>query len=146
MTTATKLIRPRYNEANLLGLKSKNDSTLLKQVETGLAFSSLEKLSKATGLSLEVLRVPVRISQRTMTRRRAEKRLSPEESDRLVSVSRLLGLAIDLFEGDIPAAVRWFTTPRRALGYVAPLEAAATEVGSRAVENLIGRLEHGVFT
>jgi uncharacterized protein (DUF2384 family) len=32
------------------------------------------------------------------------------------------------------------------LGDVAPLEMAATETGAREVENLIGRLEHGVFS
>ncbi|CAN5591008.1 hypothetical protein BH24ACI3_BH24ACI3_04140 [soil metagenome] len=88
----------------------------------------------------------VGISPRTLSRRRVEKKLSPAESDRLVSVSRLLSLSIDLFEGDIPGAIRWFTRPNRALGRIAPLEASTTEVGAREVENLIGRLEHGVFS
>ncbi|MGH9946566.1 MAG: type II RES/Xre toxin-antitoxin system antitoxin [Pyrinomonadaceae bacterium] len=143
--TAEK-IRPRYSENSLLGLRSENNLKLARQVETGLAYSSLERLSKISGLSVESLRVAVRMSRRTITRRRIEKRLSPDESDRLVSVSRLLAQAFDLFEGNIPSAVRWFTSPNKALGKITPLEAAATEVGSREVENLIGRLEHGVFT
>jgi uncharacterized protein (DUF2384 family) len=32
------------------------------------------------------------------------------------------------------------------LGSVQPLELAQTDVGSRAVEALLGRMEHGVFT
>ena len=146
MATTAKRVRPKFSETHLLGLRSQDSLRLAKQVESGLSFSSLEKLSKTTGIPLDVLRIPVRISQRTLTRRRAEKRLSPEESDRLVSLSRLLALAIDLFEGDVPGAIRWFTSPNRGLGYVAPVNAAATAVGSREVENLIGRLEHGVFT
>jgi len=36
--------------------------------------------------------------------------------------------------------------PNRALGNLSPLEMAATETGAREVENLMGRLEHGVFS
>lgn len=146
METISKNIRHRCSESDLLGIRSANSLSLARQVELGLAYSTFEKLAKSTGLPLEALRVAVRISSRTMSRRRAEKRLSPAESDRLVSVSRLLAQAIELFEGNKPSAVRWFTSPNKALGKVSPLEMAATEIGSREVENLIGRLEHGVYT
>jgi uncharacterized protein (DUF2384 family) len=36
--------------------------------------------------------------------------------------------------------------PQRALGGAVPLEIAKTEVGAREVEQIIGRLEQGVFT
>lgn len=136
----------QHSEASLLGLKYRNSLELAKRVEMGLAYSSFEKVSRTTGLPIESLRMAVGISPRTLSRRRVEKKLSPAESDRLVSVSRLLSLSIDLFEGDIPGAIRWFTRPNRALGRITPLEASTTEVGAREVENLIGRLEHGVFS
>ena len=65
---------------------------------------------------------------------------------RLVSVSRLLAQTFELFEGNAEAGLHWFQSPNRALGGLSPIEAAATETGTREVENLIGRLEHGVFT
>ncbi len=118
---------------------------LAKKVESGLSFEAFERVGRVSGLSTDELRTVIRIAPRTLTRRRQEKRLSPEESDRLVSVSRLLSLAIELFEGDVRAALNWFTSKNRALGGISPLGAASTEVGSREVEALIGRLEHGVF-
>ena len=36
--------------------------------------------------------------------------------------------------------------PVKALGMKTPLQYAATESGAREVENLLGRLEHGVFS
>jgi uncharacterized protein (DUF2384 family) len=42
--------------------------------------------------------------------------------------------------------VVWLRSPNRALGGESPLALSKTEVGAREVENLIGRLEHGVFT
>jgi putative toxin-antitoxin system antitoxin component (TIGR02293 family) len=51
-----------------------------------------------------------------------------------------------LFEGDVAAAVNWLNTPRKLLGDRSPLAYARTETGAREVENLIGRLEHGIFS
>jgi putative toxin-antitoxin system antitoxin component (TIGR02293 family) len=143
----TKLsAQSRYTVEKLLGIKTADNLKLAERVEAGFSFDALERLSKTTGLPLERLRVAVRITPRTLTRRKKEKKLSPEESDRLVSVSRLLAQTFELFEGNEEAGIRWFTSPNRALGGQSPLEVAATETGTREVENLIGRLEHGVFT
>lgn len=135
-----------YTVEKLLGIRTDDNLKLAKKVEAGFSFDALERLGKTTGLPLERLRVAVRITPRTLTRRKKEKKLSPEESDRLVSVSRLLAQTFELFEGNEEAGVRWFTSSNRALGGQSPLEVAATETGTREVENLIGRLEHGVFT
>ena len=135
-----------YSVEKLLGIKTADNLKLAERVEAGFPFDALERLGKTTGLPLERLRVAVRITPRTLTRRKKEKKLSPEESDRLVSVSRLLAQTFELFEGNEEAGIRWFTSPNRALGGQSPIEAAATETGTREVENLIGRLEHGVFT
>lgn len=130
---------------SLLGINAADNLKLAKKVESGLPFDAFERVGRVSGLPLESLRTAVRIAPRTLTRRRQENRLSPEESDRLVSVSRLLSLTVELFEGDVRAGLDWFTSKNRALGGISPLEAASTEVGSREVETLIGRLEHGVF-
>ena len=135
-----------YSVEKLLGIKTADNLKLAERVEAGFSFDALERLGKTTGLPLERLRVAVRITPRTLTRRKKEKKLSPEESDRLVSVSRLLAQTFELFEGNEEAGIRWFTSPNRALGGQSPLEVAATETGTREVENLIGRLEYGVFT
>ncbi len=136
----------KYTAENLLGIETADNLKLAEKVEAGFSFAALERLGKTTGLSLERLRVAVRITPRTLTRRRKEKKLSPEESDRLVSVSRLLAQTFELFEGNAEAGMRWFQSPNRALNGQSPLQVAATETGAREVENLIGRLEHGVFT
>ena len=88
----------------------------------------------------------VLIAPRTLARRKSEGRLLAEESDRLLRAARILGRAIELFEGDEAAARRWLKTKNRALGDHEPLEVARTDVGAREVETLIGRLEHGVVS
>ena len=72
--------------------------------------------------------------------------LDPGRSDRLLRFARLFRLAVELHDGDEEAARDWLRKPARALDGETPLDRADTEAGAREVENLIGRLEHGVYT
>ena len=129
-----------------LGVKAVNPLQMVQAIGAGFPYATLERVRKETGLPLERLGSAIGLSVRTLTRRKKEKKLSATESDRLVTLTRLLSQAIALFEGSKPSALRWFVQPNRALGNLSPLEMAATETGAREVENLIGRLEHGVFS
>ncbi len=131
---------------NLLGIKTKTTMQLVQAINNGFSFVTLERVRRETGLPMERLAVSIGMSPRTLTRRKKEKKLSTAESDRLVTVSRLLVQAVELFEGDKAKALRWFMQSNRALGKLTPLEMAGTETGAREVENLIGRLEYGVFS
>lgn len=135
-----------FTFSSLLGIKASDTAQLVKVIERGFPFGTLERVRRETGLPMERLAISIGISPRTLTRRKKEKKLTAAESDRLVSISRLLTQSISLFEGDKEKAFRWFVQSNRALGNLSPLEMAATETGAREVENLIGRLEHGVFS
>ncbi len=143
-TTATSASKSPV--VKLLGIKSGNAVHLVRAIARGFSFDTLEKVRRETGLPLERLAISIGVSPRTLSRRKKERRLTAAESDRLVSVSRLLTQAVELFEGDKERAFRWFVQANRGLGGLTPLEMAATETGTREVENLIGRLEHGVFS
>jgi putative toxin-antitoxin system antitoxin component (TIGR02293 family) len=54
--------------------------------------------------------------------------------------------AVELFEGDVAAAVKWLTSPRKSFDNQSPLNYSRTEPGAHEVENMIGRLEHGVYS
>ena len=131
--------------AVLLGLERGDAQALLERVHRGLPFDAFERLQRNAGLGAEELAALVRIPPRTLLRRRATGRLTPDESDRLVRAARVLGRALALFDGDPAAARRWLETPAAALGGRPPLAVADTDVGAREVEALAGRLEHGVF-
>jgi putative toxin-antitoxin system antitoxin component (TIGR02293 family) len=130
----------------LLGMRSFDIGTLLHEVQTGLPYTAFERLQSNMGLSSGALAHAAGISARTLSRRKEAGRLQPDESDRLVRLSRIFGLALELLEGDVEAARRWLGQSHAVLGGATPLEMARTELGAREVEALIGRLEHGVFT
>ncbi len=130
----------------LLGFRNVGTLKMHQKVARGFPFSALEQLRKHLGLSMLEVAELVSIKPRTLSRRREAKRLTPEESDRVLRLSRLFGKAISLFDGDMPATRKWFTSPVTALAGAAPREFATTDVGAREVESLIGRLEHGIFS
>lgn len=131
---------------NVLTVKNTDAIMLVESIEKGLSFSTFEQIVKEYCFTIQDLATIIGISQRTLTRRKVEKKLSKSESDRLVSVARLLAQATELFEDDKAKTLRWLNAPNRGLGGRTPLQMAQTETGLREVENLIGRLENGVFS
>ncbi len=132
--------------ASLLGLRWTNPLDVVKGVERGLRFQSLAHFQKVTQFSTNDLAEVVSITLRTLHRRKLHGRLAPDESDRLLRVSRLFAKALGLFEGDASATRTWFFTPAKALGGERPIALARTDLGSLEVGALIDRLEQGVLS
>jgi putative toxin-antitoxin system antitoxin component (TIGR02293 family) len=62
----------------------------------------------------------------------------------LFRLSALFQKALEVL-GEPEEAKRWFTTPKKALGGKTPMEFSETDVGAREVEDLLGRIEYGVY-
>ena len=128
----------------LLGLEYFDLPNVLKAVEKGFPFKTIERLARNMDLSNERVAEIVGIPKRTLARRKVEKRFTSEESERLLRGARVFANTLRLFDGDRNAAVEWLLTLQRALGK-APAELIHTETGTREVERIIGALKHGVF-
>ncbi len=115
-------------------------------VRRGLPFAMLDDVAAAAGVGRLALAEVIGLSRTTLSRRRESRALKPTESDRLVRVARLVAMAHELMQGDGGAARRWLQEPHELIEGESPLERASTEVGGREVEELIGRLRHGVFS
>ncbi len=131
-----------------LGVKTstKAGSTLTQvrdALRQGVPREAFERLRGDLGVSTEELAEILGIPTRTLARR--TDRFKPDESERLLRVGSVVQKAQDVFE-EKPAARRWMTQPKRALGGLTPLRCCDTEVGAREVEALLGRIEHGVFS
>ena len=85
------------------------------------------------------------ISGTTLTRRKRSGQLTPNESEHVLRIANLLERAAGVFE-DVGDAAAWLKTPNLSLGDVTPLDYADTEIGAREVENLLGRIDYGVYS
>jgi putative toxin-antitoxin system antitoxin component (TIGR02293 family) len=114
-------------------------------VKKGFRLFTVYRLGQNLDVSSQVLARVVRIAPRTLARRKREGRLDPSESERVLRIGRLLDQATEVLGGP-DLARQWLKSPNRALGNKTPLEYADTEPGAKEVENLLGRIEHGVFS
>ena len=118
---------------------------IVEQVQGGLPVQELEVLRDSLDVSIEKLASKLGISNATLHRRKRQGRLGPAESDRVVRLARLVGKAAKVL-GGIEAARQWLNSPQFGLGGAVPLDYAETEIGAREVENLLGRVEYGVYS
>jgi putative toxin-antitoxin system antitoxin component (TIGR02293 family) len=83
------------------------------------------------------------IPPRTQRHRKAKReRLSVEESDRLVRLTRIQSLAEDVF-GEAEKGNRWLRQRLGILDGKTPLEVAQTDSGARVVEQLLAKIDWG---
>jgi putative toxin-antitoxin system antitoxin component (TIGR02293 family) len=116
------------------------------QIRSGIPFASAVAFKEALRLTNAELASILGISARTLARLHPVKsRLDSVSGDRLVRAARLYSITAEVLE-DAEAAARWLKSPQRALGGATPLHLAESDVGTRAVEALLGRMEYGVYT
>lgn len=130
----------------LLGLHAFDAPSVLQAIEKGLPWKSFERFVKNIGLPAEQVADVIGIPKRTLARRKIEGSLKSDESDRLVRLARVFAKALHLFDGDRESATLWLTDVNIALGRVAPLDYARTELGADEVETLVDRIEYGIFS
>jgi len=120
-------------------------SQLIEVVRAGLPVWELKDLQASLAMPIEKLVPMLGISKATLHRRMAGGRLGPAESDRVVRYARLMGKAVAVMESEENAR-QWLNSPQFGLGGAVPLDYAGTEVGAREVEDLLGRIEYGVYS
>ena len=85
------------------------------------------------------------VPKRTLARRKAANEpLTIEETDKALRLQRIATQAEQVF-GDAAKAHRWLRKAKRELHGETPLACLASEAGARVVEEMLFRIEHGIF-
>jgi putative toxin-antitoxin system antitoxin component (TIGR02293 family) len=125
-----------------LGRSLSNDRDMREAIRDGFPPAVVERVMRASGLTLKELADALDLSARSLQRRRRSGKLARYESDRLYRLARLVALASD-YLGNQERARHWLKRPNRALGGLAPVATIDTEAGARQVENILGRIAYG---
>ncbi len=138
--------RRDHSIAQLREIDIKDNAKMSDLVTHGIALASVWELGQRLAISQERLGELLSIPKRTLYRRvQKQELLKQDESERVVRLFRLYFRAMEVFEGG-DSALRWLSSHPKALGGRTPLEFAVTEPGARLVEDLLGRIEEGVFS
>lgn len=123
-----------------------DNHAMVQRVEEGLPVMEVVKFGKQAGFTNDELAKLINIPARTYARRVAGKaRLTLSEGERAARLMRVFDRAKQLFATEENVR-KWLHTELPALGWRTPIDFAQTEPGAREVENLLGRIEHGVFS
>ena len=125
------------------GPKRSDPAELRTRIKSGLPYQALESVRRRLRLTLPEAATILHTPMRTLARRKRERKLQAVESDRLVRLARVAAHAVAVF-GNEPKAAAWLRRRNRALGNELPFLLLDTEVGTAQVEDVLGRIEHGI--
>ena len=127
--------------ASIVGV-SAGAMDLVRLVRRGLPVGAVQFVldsGRLTAAELDQVVLP----RKTLANRRKLGTLTPEQSDRLVRVARLLATAEETFGNQDNAGI-WLRRPTTVFGGERPLDLLDTDEGAREVETLLGRISHGI--
>jgi putative toxin-antitoxin system antitoxin component (TIGR02293 family) len=127
----------------VLRRRTRAPEDMAERVREGLPFAALAAVMDQYGISRDVLCDILHLSRRNFLRRKEQKRLAPDESDRLYRLARVLAHANRVFEDPDESAV-WIQAPNTSLGKQQPLTLLDTDIGVQQVDQALGRIEHGI--
>ncbi|SOD99675.1 antitoxin Xre/MbcA/ParS toxin-binding domain-containing protein [Caenispirillum bisanense] len=112
-------------------------------VRRGLPHDAVDRLERDgfTAAELDRLVLPARTYRH---RRQRDEALTPAESERALRVAMIAALAEDTF-GTAEKAHRWLRRPLARFDGRTPLDMLDTEIGGRAVEDLLHAIGHGLL-
>jgi putative toxin-antitoxin system antitoxin component (TIGR02293 family) len=129
----------------VLKVELRSDLDLAEVIHDGLPTRAVDAVL-ASGLLEPAELYQLVIPRRTLAHRKEKRqRLTPEQSDRLARVVRVIARSEEAL-GDETRAARWLRKPNRGLAGRRPIELLDSDVGARMVEQLLTRIEHGVYS
>jgi putative toxin-antitoxin system antitoxin component (TIGR02293 family) len=115
---------------------------MLYPVRQGFSLDVVDRAVAAGKISLAELDRLV-LPRKTLAHRRILGSLTSDQSDRLSRVLRMIDEAETTF-GDPTKAHAWLRRPTALLDGESPLDRLDTDFGTRQVEEILGRITHGL--
>lgn len=143
MTTQERIVAV-LGGAKSVSLK-KGQPSLQDSVRAGFHFAALEAFQQRYQITQAQIQYLIDVSERTLARRKIERKLNKSESDRLYRVARIAALAEDVL-GSSAAATMWLKEQIPTLGGATPWSLMDTDEGAQRVAELLGRIDYGVYS
>lgn len=130
----------------VLGKNIQTTIELADIIQQGLPGRSVFFLQKYLNLGDKEYSATLGVSDKWLRRHREEshKQLTKQMGDQLYRIARIFKLAEDVLEKK-SAANHWLHRPQTGLNERVPLDLLQTEVGAKEVEELLYRIDYGIY-
>lgn len=123
----------------------RNPFELIALAQKGVLRSKVDEVAKQFALTDRELARILNISERTLHRLRPDARLDASTSEKLLKLVLLYQHGIEVFD-TIASFNEWMKQKLRILGDKSPMEMLDTATGMEYVDNVLGRIEWGVYS
>lgn len=144
--------KPGLNFINLLGGNGivtkpiQSDFDLIALSNEGLTKASLDALISHLGISKKSFSENILdASVKTIERKKSTDKLDKRTSSHIIEITKVVEHAFEVFE-DEEKVKRWLNLPNRALNNIKPIDLFYLPTGLGMVNDILGRIEHGIFS
>lgn len=116
-----------------------------QKASDGISKSDFLAIVAMTGLNLTAFSKLLPVSKRTLEKIKDKELISAPVSDRILQIAALYEYGIEVL-GSKVAFQAWLDTRLMALADKKPFELMDTGSGLSIVEDLLGRIEHGIYS
>ena len=154
MNTTEKIFEPEAELSfiRFLGGKSivtqpvRSEFDIISLSNEGITKASLEVLIGYLGISKKAFSENILdASVKTLERKKAIDKLDKHTSSIVIEIAKVLDHAVDVF-GNEEKVKRWLNMPNRALNNIKPVELFYLPTGLKMVNDVLGRIEEGIFS
>ena len=114
-------------------------------VKEGISKKALELLKDKARLDYDQLARALDVSRQTLINKKRNAKFNQEVSNKILALADIYSYGYDVFQ-DTERFNGWMFSENGALGGRVPFEMLNTYYGRLSVNNIIGRIEHGVYS
>jgi putative toxin-antitoxin system antitoxin component (TIGR02293 family) len=118
---------------------------LIARSRAGVAHTDVRAIATVLALTIRELAVLLSMNERTMARRLVAGQLNKVESERLLLLIDLAAHGLRVFE-EQGKFNRWLRRPLEILEGQSPLQLLDTATGFQVIDQILGRIEYGVYS
>ena len=87
----------------------------------------------------------IHVSHRTIQRKSDTDLLNVCSTEQILEIAEVISRGIEVL-GTLEAFTKWLQAKLRVLNYKTPLDFLDTTFGAKLIKDILGRLEHGVYS
>ena len=122
-----------------------SDLDLITISRRGLPKSVIITISSLLGISMEKMSDLIHISHRTIQRKSPEDLLNVYSTEQVLEIAQVISRGIEVFNS-LEIFTKWLHQDIRYLNFQKPLDYLDTSFGTKMVLDILGRIEHGVYS
>lgn len=124
----------------------RTDFEMIKYSMAGLTKASVDALTHYIGVSKKWMAEEIlNVSVKTLERKKADGKLDTKTSSHVMEVARIMQHAFEVFEGE-EKAKQWLNRENSALNNLKPVQLLNTLTGINMVNDVLIRIEEGVYS